>query len=403
MVTPFDVRHAHSNKLTQLESEDLQAADFVVLSDCDIAFCEDISPWISGDSLRAKVVDIANFSIDHWQRIFSAAQLPLPKSRVASTFDHRETLSSYCNGGLLILPQPVFQQLRVLWPKWNRWLLDKPELLEPFGFFTDQVSLSLSLEEAGLTVDHLGVEFNFPTHLPCASPEGITVSPKVIHYHDRVDPSGFLIPTQISSVDRRIEKVNELIRANRRTNLDNFSFWEARYFLHPDLGSGIGSRGNNLLIKKGILQTQLAILNPTSVLDVGCGDLEVTRDLSIPGYTGIDISSAAVELAGGKRPDWEFFSGDIFELALSPHDLVICLDVTIHQPTRKMYETLCRRLLDLSARNLIVAGYNQPPWHTSEITFYYEPLSDTLRKLSAGEIEIIGGYRDTTILRWSRP
>src|SRR6185295_13803587 len=45
-VERFDRRHGPSNKLTQLASESLQAADYVVLCDCDMAFCNSISPWI---------------------------------------------------------------------------------------------------------------------------------------------------------------------------------------------------------------------------------------------------------------------------------------------------------------------------------------------------------------------
>lgn len=402
-VKPFDYRHPHSNKLVQLESWLLQSADYVVLCDCDIAFCESISSWITGDSIRAKVVDAASLSLDHWERIYSSANLQLPTSRVKSTFDNLETLPTYCNGGLLIIPQPIYQALRKVWPEWNRWLLERPELLEPHAFFTDQVSFSLSCEALGLTIDHLPVDLNFPTHLPYAASSLVGVYPKVLHYHDRVDPSGCLLPTGVPSVDQQIEKINNLIRLTRRAGFDNFSFWEFRYSLHPDLGSGIGSRGNNLIRKRELLHVQLQGLNPTSVLDIGCGDLEVTRNLPISNYTGIDISPAAIALAQTRHPEWKFVVGDVLELDLQPHDLVICLDVVIHQPTRERYEALIKRLLDLSAKHLLLSGYNQSPWHTSEITFYFEPLSETLGRIAPGRVvEIVGGYRDTTVLSWTR-
>src|SRR5271166_3468885 len=53
VVQRFDSRHPYSNKLTQLESVPLHSADYVVLCDCDMAFCGSISPWITGDSIRA--------------------------------------------------------------------------------------------------------------------------------------------------------------------------------------------------------------------------------------------------------------------------------------------------------------------------------------------------------------
>src|SRR5262245_3246415 len=111
-VTSFDARHPASNKLQQLESTALAAADYVVLCDCDLTFCEDISGCITGENMRAKIVDIANLSVDHWRRIFLTAGLPLPPVSARSSFDNAETVPSYCNGGLLVLPQRVFGQLR---------------------------------------------------------------------------------------------------------------------------------------------------------------------------------------------------------------------------------------------------------------------------------------------------
>jgi 2-polyprenyl-3-methyl-5-hydroxy-6-metoxy-1,4-benzoquinol methylase len=203
-------------------------------------------------------------------------------------------------------------------------------------------------------------------------------------------------------VDEKIEKVNELIRMSRRNRFDNFSFWDFRYAMFPDTGSGIGSRGSNLVKKRELIRAQIEELKPDSVIDVGCGDLEVMKDLSIRNYTGIDISHTAVDIAKSKRPDWEFVCGQATDLDLAPADLVICMDVLIHQPTRELYEKFCGQLLNLSKQHLIVAAYNQPPWYTSELTFYYEPISATFARLGAGTPEILGGYRDITLIRWTR-
>ena len=75
--------------------------------------------------------------------------------------DEADTLPSYCNGGIYIVPQPLFQELRETWPRWDRWLLDRPDLIRPFGAFADQISLAMSCEELGLSVDHVPLELNF--------------------------------------------------------------------------------------------------------------------------------------------------------------------------------------------------------------------------------------------------
>ena len=396
LVEPLDPRHPHSNKLTQLVSDEPSSADYVVLCDCDIAFCEDISPYIVGDAIRATVNNDTTLSLDDWRRIFNDANLPFPTSEAGST----KTVRVYGSGGLLVLPQRIAHDLRSVWSKWHHWLLARSS--GSLSRFADQVSFVLSLAELGLTVDRLDSDDSFLTHIPLASPTAVKERPKVIHYHDHLNESGFLLPARIPIVDSQINRINDLIAKSRRQSFDNFAFWEFRYALHPSLGSGVGSRGGNLLIKSNILKAQLAALRPVSVLDVGCGDLEVMKDLTISNYTGVDVSPSAVELARKKRPDWEFIWGDILKLDLDPKDLVINLDVVIHQPTREIYEAFCQKLLSLSRKYLIVAGYDQPSRYSSEITFYYEPLSETLTRLAPGRVEVIGSYRDTTILRWSR-
>ena len=390
LVEPFDPGPHHSNKLIQLDSDALVSADYVVLCDCDLAFCDDISPYIAGDAIRVTATNDHTLPLNDWRRIFDDANVPFPA----------ETVPAYGSGGLLVLPRRIAEDLRSVWPKWHQWLLDRSSGL--FTRFAEQVSFVLSLAELGLTVDRLDREDTFLIHLPVASPTLMKARPKVIHYHDHLNESGFLLPTRIQSVDGQINRINDLIATSRRQSFDNFTFWEFRYALHPNLGSGVGSRGGNLSIKRDILKAQLKALRPDSVLDVGCGDLEVMKDLTISNYTGIDVSPSAIELAKKKRPDWEFIWGDILKLELDPKDLVINLDVVIHQPTREIYDAFCEKLLSLSRKYLIVAGYDRPPRFASEITFYYEPLSETLTRLARGRVEIIGSYRDTTILRWSR-
>ena len=112
------------------------------------------------------------------------------------------------------------------------------------------------------------------------------------------------------SIDRQIERVNKAIGQLWQEAFPNDTFWQWRYLTDPELGSGIGSRGQPLLGKRELLATLLEAIAPTSVIDVGCGDGEATRDLPMPGYVGIDVSSEAVRRAkiGRSRrhvPRWQ--------------------------------------------------------------------------------------------------
>jgi hypothetical protein len=222
IVPRFDARHGPSNKLAQLESEPLHSADYVVLFDCDTAFCEDISPWISGNAVRARVASSPGLPLGRWQKVFQMARLKLPGARVKSALKGEETLPSYCSG-CYILPQPVFQKLREAWPRWDRWLLDRLDLIKPFGVFVDQISFAMGCEELGLSVDYFPVELNLDTtYLPQALRPKMEIHPVVLHYH-RLDARGLLRLTPAPSVNRQIRKINDLIRLARRVNFDKSS------------------------------------------------------------------------------------------------------------------------------------------------------------------------------------
>ena len=116
-------------------------------------------------------------------------------------------------------------------------------------------------------------------------------------------------------------------------------------------------------------------------------------------YTGIDLSPEAVALARTKRPDWNFLTGTIAEVEGRLFDLVLCGCVLIHIPRREAYLDLVRRLVDACRDTLVIEAYNQPPTLTSEITYYHEPIAETLRRdprLTA--VRTIGSYRDIEVV-----
>jgi hypothetical protein len=211
-VERFDRRSGPSNKLAQLESESLWDADYAVLCDCDLAFCGDISPWIGGDSIRACIAAAPGLSGEGWSALFREAHLELPAARRNAVPSNIPTLPTYCNGGLYILPQAGLQRLREAWPRWVRWLLDRPWLSRPY--FADQVAFAMACVELELSIDHLPIELNFQTTLGRAKLRAATgrsdFDPLVLHYH-QMSPKGFLPPSAMESVNRQVRRVNALI------------------------------------------------------------------------------------------------------------------------------------------------------------------------------------------------
>jgi hypothetical protein len=222
----FDPRHPPSNKLSQLSSPLLASAGHLVLCDCDIAFCGDVSSVVTGHEIRARTVDVAGVELGRWDRILEAAGLQglsRMKGSGASTvrtLDGDPTLRAYCNGGFLVVPRDPFEILVDAWPRWNRWVLEHPELLGGPNYHADQVSFALACIDAGLEIELLPREVNMPTHIPRQVRALKGIDPLALHFHREIDPAGMLKPTGVSSVDRRIAAVNQLIAAQQGSDFD---------------------------------------------------------------------------------------------------------------------------------------------------------------------------------------
>ena len=187
-------------------------------------------------------------------------------------------------------------------------------------------------------------------------------------------------------------------------SFDNAVFWDERYRTNMALGSGAGSRGTFLAAKRDLVRDVIARLRPRSILDVGCGDIEVTRELPFDGvYTGVDLSPFIVERNRQIRPDWNFVQGDFLALADTPAmqaDLVLCLDVLIHQHDRETYHELMRALLDASNAALVVNGFDTKAHSTrlSPNVAFHEPITQTLRACGIEKMELLATFRRTAFM-----
>jgi SAM-dependent methyltransferase len=190
----------------------------------------------------------------------------------------------------------------------------------------------------------------------------------------------------------------------RRATFDNAKFWDERYSSNIELGSGAGSRGGFLEYKRELLQDLIDRLNPRSILDVGCGDIEVTRELQFDGsYTGIDMSSVVIERNRAIRPDWTFLHGDFTALTREQPleaDLVLCLDVLIHQHDPEEYRALTKALLDASRMALLVNSFDSLPrsGKLSPNVAFHEPITKTLTDLGVHTMKTMAEFRRTLIV-----
>lgn len=399
VVPRFSAVHPPSNKLRFLELPQLAQADRVVLLDCDTIVVQDPYRYLIGADFLAKIADAPTVPHAVFAQLFDAYGIPLPEQKYKCSV-HHEPVIPYFNAGVLSFSRKAMLTLVPAWLEANAFLIDQIHLMGDFKNFCEQTSLSLAFQQCDIEYRELSNESNFPAHFS-AEKTLQKIDPVIIHYHWLVDNNGYLLPSSYPAVDKRLQKFNKRLReTNAASYLNNQEFWNNRYSFNKELGSGLGSRGTVRAYKQRLIGGIAAELQPASILDVGCGDMAVGEILSETGYTGIDISEVVIDANIAQYPNRKFIRGDFIGLKILPAELTVSLDVLIHLPDSYYYEQFVQKLVTHTLRAGIVAGYEAPPRSASDITFYHEPLSATLKSAGAQNIEPIGGYRQVTIFRF---
>jgi hypothetical protein len=125
-------------------------------------------------------------------------------------------------------------------------------------------------------------------------------------------------------------------------------------------------------------------------------------------YVGVDVSDIAVENAIRRYPAHSFIRADLAaetEPDVPEADVVVCLDVLIHQLHADAYQRMVRRIVEHTRRVGLVTGYEtraSEPEFASEITAFHEPLSETLARAGAVRLTKVGQYRGLTAITFQR-
>jgi hypothetical protein len=394
--------HGPSNKIGVLACEEMAGFKCVVLSDCDVAFVADISQWLTSDSIAAKPADLATLGNDLLAELFRAAGKAVPQQRLLTSID-RVPLIPYCNSGVVLLGESVREDFVALWMEFNRFLLGNRRLLGTREFFCDQASFALALNESKGAYRELPIAMNFPCHLRLDSyPTDVhSIVPMALHYHDRVDGrTGYLMATGMPGPDDSIARFNARLSRERRSHLANTVFWDERYNLDPELGSGIGSRGEHARYKAAIVETFLRSMPECCVIDFGCGDCSLLEHVNIARYIGVDASSEVISRNRRSHPGHAFVCGLLPDVD-AQGEVSICFDLLIHQATLSEFDAVLDRILAASSRGGLVNGFDKDPGFASDIIFFHTPLCEALAKRGVDHSSV-GEYRGTVIYQWSK-
>jgi SAM-dependent methyltransferase len=391
-IARFHPLSPHCNKIQQLATFRQTSYRRAVLLDCDTAVLGNLDLPNSAP-IGASIVHYGNPPASVLATIFAEA-VGAPPDWVLAALERngrREpTDRNNCNGGVYICDCAFLTDLEAAWRSRALWSLEHLNLYRGHGFHVDQVSFALAMHDLRTSVQHLDLAWNFPTNVPSHVLPDIV--PQIIHYHGELTPQLRLKTIGLHRPDAEIIRFNKNVERFIRQNLLNSVLWNFRYFIDSEEGSQIGTQSVNLEYKTNLLADALHRFDDPMVVEIGCGDLEVVKSLPIKRYHGYDVAPGALEIARSKRPDWRFDRigmGDPIEEG----DVVLCLDVLIHQPTYQQFLSMIKKLSAAARFCLIVSGYDEPPTAASEITRYYLPISEALRQTGAfSSITVAGGY-----------
>ncbi|PWE21740.1 hypothetical protein DF188_05875 [Aliarcobacter skirrowii] len=237
----------YCNKLQQLETKELQNADFVWFCDADIAIVEDLSKIVeeNQDNILGKIVDFPNPSIEKLKSIYDFFDMKYPKIST-DTLSSEQTFEGNFNGGLYGMPSKYIASFGKVWKKYAKEMLESEkvkDILSEKINHIDQISFSLALKELNLSYKILGYEYNCPTHIKNIDllDAKLKSKAKVIHYHNNISNTGLLNTIEKQYVKESIAQINEIVKQH----FNNALFWSYRYATNPELGSGVGSRGGS--------------------------------------------------------------------------------------------------------------------------------------------------------------
>ncbi len=397
-VDRFDARSPHCNKIAgALRLAEDRVDGTVALCDTDLGILEDPRQLaLPADAIAGKPVDAPVPPLDVLVEIFTSAGVTVPPTVSLPWSSDDRTLGGNNNGGLYLVPGPLLPRVATAWAHWATWLLDRIELLDQWSVYIDQVAMSLGLAAEGVGSVPLDARWNTPTHDPTRIPAA-TDAPAIVHYHQEVDEEGRIRPTGNQPIDERIAVANRAIDAvwSEASPDASYRLWRDELDQEAD-----ASRRSD---QRALLASLLAIAQPDSVLEVGCGIGGSTYELPIKKYVGITSSTDALMRARTNRAEGEYFLGTITDHPIEA-DLTVCLDLLPLQSDAASYRNLVEQLWHSSLRCLVVAGYESAPDHHGPRNHFHEPVSVSLRR-AAPEAEIypIGRWGAISMVAVVRP
>lgn len=204
-----------ANKFCFFELPEIHFYDTILYLDCDTVVVQDPYPHIERDFFQAKMVNRGVVPHSVFCNLFQYYNLTLPQKEYKTTLSDKPIIW-YCNAGILILPEPLLQSFFPLYRKYTLDLITKPELLEEYSHFAEQISVSLAYHETKIPYKELPAIMNSTIFKPKTA--GTEYDPVIFHYMKKgMTKKGYL--KQISKhklINKRIKAFNSMWKKARK-------------------------------------------------------------------------------------------------------------------------------------------------------------------------------------------
>lgn len=171
------------------------------------------------------------------------------------------------------------------------------------------------------------------------------------------------------------QKVKDMYRAFVPRNMTE-AFSEVYGRDDWDGGSGYGSKPENTVEYRSLLETFLRLHKIGSVVDIGCGDWQFSQLINWQDvkYLGIDTVPAIVAINNHRfGPRFQFEYRDVTRDSLPPGDLVILKDVLQHWPN-DIIQAFLPRLEQYRFALITNCGSQKPNLNADIAMTGYRPL-----------------------------
>lgn len=214
IVPRFDPANQLFNKIQLFRLPGLERYDTLFYLDCDTIVVQDPSRFLTSSVLRIKIADVPTVPTEVLERVCGYFGLRPPERRYRTTQNQASTIW-YCNAGVISCPVRFIPRLIPAWCEYELAFSANPDLLGAHQHHRSQAALALAFIANPVPFQELPVTMNFPLNLThIETPLGVAeADPVILHYHDLVDPAGYLLPSPYPLAQKRIEDFNNRLRA----------------------------------------------------------------------------------------------------------------------------------------------------------------------------------------------